>query len=118
MAACMGGMCWREIQGCFCAGAYTDKGTGSFSCFSPLQKKSQFFSLHHELLSCLKSYQRSKSFQKRRDANHRNVIKVAKGRCKADRFTHLELYSMSSSDSKRGGVLLFFFAMLFVKGIL
>lgn len=108
MAACIGGMCWRGIQGCFCA----DKGTGSFSCFPSLQKISQVYSsLLHKLLSCLRSYQRNKSFQQRKDAKHRNAIKVAKRRCRAGRFTHLELYSMSSSDSKPSGILLVFLAM-------
>lgn len=45
VAASIAGMCWREIQGYFYAGADTDKGTGSFLCFHPLQKISQVYSL-------------------------------------------------------------------------
>lgn len=118
VAASIGGMCWREIQGCFYAGADTDKGTGSFSCFSPLQKNSQvFFFFAPQTAVCFRSYQRNKSFQQRRDAKHRSAIKVAKGRCRADKFTPFELYSVSSSDSKpcegSSG-----FAMFFIKEIL
>lgn len=65
VAASIGGMCWREIQGCFYADADTDKGTGSFSCFSPLQKNSQVFSsLLHKLLSVSEVTREIKVFNK------------------------------------------------------
>lgn len=50
VAALTGGMCCREIPGCFHAGADTDKGTGSF-LFSSLTKK-KFTSLFFSSTNC------------------------------------------------------------------
>lgn len=50
VAALTGGMCCREIPGCFHAGADTDKGTGSF-LFSSLTKKN-FTSLFFSSTNC------------------------------------------------------------------
>lgn len=65
VAASVRGMCWREIQGCFYAGADTDEGTGSFSCFPLLQKNSQVYSsLLHKLLSVSEVTREMKVFNK------------------------------------------------------